>query len=58
MLFPQKSPPALQSTHVRNDRQSSIEPIVLKMTFIQYVFSIRSMRQTIKEIQGATFKYF
>ncbi|QPQ37161.1 IS1182 family transposase [Lysinibacillus sp. JNUCC-52] len=30
----------------------SIDPVVLfKMTFIQYVFGIRSMRQTIKEIE-------
>jgi transposase len=29
----------------------SIDPVVLfKMTFIQYIFGIRSMRQTIKEI--------
>ncbi len=32
--------------------RSSIDPVVLfKMTFIQYVFGIRSMRQTIKEIE-------
>jgi transposase len=30
----------------------SIDPVVLfKMTFIQYIFGIRSMRQTIKEIE-------
>ena len=30
----------------------SIDPVVLiKMTFIQYTFDIRSMRQTIKEIE-------
>ncbi|WP_235588775.1 transposase, partial [Sporosarcina koreensis] len=30
----------------------SIDPVVLiKMTFIQYTFGIRSMRQTIKEIE-------
>jgi transposase len=30
----------------------SIEPVVLfKMVFIQYIFGIRSMRQTIKEIE-------
>jgi len=30
----------------------SVDPVVLiKMTFVQYVFGIRSMRQTIKEIQ-------
>ena len=30
----------------------SIDPVVLmKMTFIQYVFGIRSMRQTIKKIE-------
>ena len=31
----------------------SIDPVVLiKMTFVQYVFGIRSMRQTIKEIEA------
>ncbi len=30
----------------------SIDPVILiKMTFIQYTFGIRSMRQTIKEIE-------
>ncbi len=30
----------------------SIDPVVLfKITFIQYIFGIRSMRQTIKEIE-------
>jgi transposase len=30
----------------------SIDPVVLfKMIFIQYIFGIRSMRQTIKEIE-------
>src|SRR5690606_7768490 len=30
----------------------SVDPVVLiKMTFVQYVFGIRSMRQTIKEIE-------
>lgn len=30
----------------------SIDPVVLfKMTFVQYLFGIRSMRQTIKEIE-------
>jgi len=38
----------------------SIDPVVLiKMTFIQYVFGIRSMRQTIKEIEtNVAYRWF
>lgn len=38
----------------------SIDPVVLiKMTFIQYVFGIRSMRQTIQEIEtNAAYRWF
>ncbi|MGL5638434.1 MAG: transposase, partial [Cetobacterium sp.] len=39
--------------HLYSDRGiNSIDPVVLfKIIFIQYIFGIRSMRQTIKEIQ-------
>jgi transposase len=38
----------------------SIDPVVLfKMTFIQYVFGVRSMRQTIKEIEtNVAYRWF
>lgn len=38
----------------------SIDPVVLfKMTFVQYVFGIRSMRQTIKEIEtNVAYRWF
>ncbi|WP_194841432.1 transposase, partial [Sporosarcina obsidiansis] len=38
----------------------SIDPVVLiKMTFIQYTFGIRSMRQTIKEIEtNVAYRWF
>lgn len=38
----------------------SVDPVVLiKMTFIQYVFGIRSMRQTIKEIEtNVAYRWF
>jgi transposase len=38
----------------------SIDPVILiKMTFIQYVFGIRSMRQTIKEIEtNVAYRWF
>ncbi len=43
--------PLVEHLYSPNGRPS-IDPVVLfKMTFIQYVFGIRSMRQTIKEIE-------
>ena len=38
----------------------SIDPVILfKMTFVQYVFGIRSMRQTIKEIEtNVAYRWF
>ncbi len=43
--------PLVEQLYSPNGRPS-IDPVVLfKMTFIQYVFGIRSMRQTIKEIE-------
>ena len=43
--------PLVENLYSRFGRPS-IDPVVLfKMTMIQYVFGIRSMRQTIKEIE-------
>ncbi len=38
----------------------SVDPVVLiKMVFIQYIFGIRSMRQTIKEIEtNVAYRWF
>lgn len=43
--------PLVEGLYSKHGRPS-IDPVVLfKMTFIQYIFGIRSMRQTIKEIE-------
>ncbi|WP_141705345.1 transposase, partial [Vulcanibacillus modesticaldus] len=42
----------VKDTYSLDNGRPSIDPVVLiKMVFIQYIFGIRSMRQTIKEIE-------
>lgn len=42
----------VQDRYSLDNGRPSIDPVVLiKMVFIQYLFGIRSMRQTIKEIE-------
>ncbi|WP_252228280.1 transposase, partial [Clostridium sp. ZBS3] len=43
-----------------NNGRPSIDPVVLiKITIIQYMFGIKSMRQTIKEIQtNVAYRWF
>lgn len=51
--------PLVEDLYSKLERPS-IDPVVLfKMTFIQYVFGIRSMRQTIKEIEtNVAYRWF
>ena len=51
--------PLVEDLYSRYGRPS-IDPVVLfKMTMIQYVFGIRSMRQTIKEIEtNVAYRWF
>ncbi|MCM3625727.1 transposase, partial [Brevibacillus borstelensis] len=42
----------VESLYCHDNGRPSVDPVVLvKIAFIQYIFGIRSMRQTIKEIE-------
>ncbi|WP_141705395.1 transposase, partial [Vulcanibacillus modesticaldus] len=50
----------VKDTYSLDNGRPSIDPVVLiKMVFIQYIFGIRSMRQTIKEIEtNVAYRWF
>ena len=50
----------VKDTYCLDNGRPSIDPVVLiKMVFVQYLFGIRSMRQTIKEIEtNVAYRWF
>ncbi|WP_312009675.1 transposase, partial [Shouchella clausii] len=50
----------VEDLYSKDKGRPSVDPVVLvKMVFIQYIFGIRSMRQTIKEIEtNVAYRWF
>jgi transposase len=52
--------PLVEEMYSLDNGRPSVDPVVLtKMVFVQYLFGIRSMRQTIKEIEtNVAYRWF